>query len=56
MVHQFKLNGYCIAVDSASGAIHVLDDVAYDIVAMYKTSTEEESSPPSCSATAAART
>ncbi|MBR4459578.1 MAG: thioether cross-link-forming SCIFF peptide maturase [Clostridia bacterium] len=42
MVHQFKLNGYCIAVDSASGAIHVLDDVAYDIVAMYKTSTEEE--------------
>ena len=42
MVHQFKLNGYCIAVDSASGAIHVLDDVAYDIVAMYRTSTEEE--------------
>ena len=42
MVHQFKLNGYCVAVDGCSGAIHVLDDVAYDVVAMYKTATPDE--------------
>ena len=42
MVHQFKLNGYNIVVDAASGAIHVVDDVAYDVIAMYETSTPDE--------------
>ena len=42
MVHQYKLNGYNIVVDSCAGAIHVVDDVAYDIIAMYQTATPEE--------------
>ena len=42
MVHQYKLNGYNIVVDACSGAIHTVDDVAYDIIAMYKDATEEE--------------
>jgi amino acid transporter len=36
MVHQYKLNGYNIVLDTCSGAIHVVDEVAYDIIAMIK--------------------
>ena len=36
MVHQYKLNGYNIVLDTCSGAVHVVDEVAYDIIAMYK--------------------
>ncbi|MBQ6374569.1 MAG: thioether cross-link-forming SCIFF peptide maturase [Clostridia bacterium] len=35
MVHQYKLNGYNIVLDMASGAVHAVDEVAYDIIAMY---------------------
>ena len=37
MVHQYKLNGYNIILDTASGSVHTVDDVAYDIIEMYKT-------------------
>lgn len=36
MVHQYKLNGYNIVLDSCSGSVHSVDDVAYDIIEMYK--------------------
>lgn len=36
MVHQYKLNGYNIVLDTASGSVHTVDDVAYDIIEMYK--------------------
>ena len=42
MVHQYKLNGYNIVLDTASGSVHAVDEVAYDIIEMYKTSTSEE--------------
>ncbi len=42
MVHQYKLNGYNIVIDSCSGSVHVVDEVAYDIIAMYKEKTAEE--------------
>ena len=42
MVHQYKLNGYNIVLDSCSGSIHVVDEVAYDVIAMYEAHTEEE--------------
>ncbi len=42
MVHQYKLNGYNIILDTASGSVHTVDEVAYDIIAMYKESTTEE--------------
>ena len=42
MVHQYKLNGYNIVLDTCSGSVHAVDEVAYDIIAMYKTNTEEE--------------
>ena len=42
MVHQYKLNGYNIVLDTCSGSVHTVDEVAYDIIAMYKTNSEEE--------------
>ncbi len=42
MVHQYKLNGYNIVLDTASGSVHTVDEVAYDIIGMYKNKTKEE--------------
>ena len=42
MVHQYKLGGYNIVLDSCSGGIHVVDDVAYDIIALYREKSREE--------------
>ena len=42
MVHQYKLNGYNIVLDTCSGAVHVVDEVAYDMIAAYKEKSEEE--------------
>ena len=42
MVHQYKLNGYNIVLDTCSGSIHVVDEVAYDIIAMYKDKPADE--------------
>ena len=42
MVHQYKLNGYNIVLDTCSGSVHTVDEVAYDIIAMYKTASREE--------------
>ncbi len=37
MIHQYKLGGHNIVIDVCSGAIHVVDDVAYDIISAYQT-------------------
>ena len=42
MVHQYKLNGYNIVLDTCSGSVHTVDEVAYDIIAMYKTHAPEQ--------------
>ena len=42
MVHQYKLNGYNIVLDTCSGSVHVVDEVAYDIIAMYKDKNADE--------------
>ena len=42
MVHQYKLNGCDIVLDTASGSVHLVDDVAYDIIEMYKSRTPDE--------------
>ena len=41
MIHQYKLNGYNIVLDVCSGSIHAVDEVAYDIIAMYKDNSVE---------------
>ncbi len=42
MVHQYKLNGYNIVLDTCSGAVHAVDDVAFDMIEVYKSHTEDE--------------
>ena len=36
MIHQYKLGGYNIVLDVCSGSVHVVDDVAYDIIAEFE--------------------
>ena len=42
MVHQYQLNGYNIVLDTCSGAIHAVDEVAYDIIARYPDKTADQ--------------
>ena len=42
MIHQYKLNGYNIVMDTYSGAVHVVDDLAFDIIALYEATPIEE--------------
>ncbi len=37
MLHQYKLNGYNIVLDSVSGSIHSVDEVAFDMIKEFKT-------------------
>jgi len=42
MVHQYKNNGYNIILDVNSGAVHVVDDIVYDIVPLFEDMSLEE--------------
>ena len=42
MVHQYQLNGYHIVLDTCSGSIHVVDEVAYDVIALFPSHTPDE--------------
>lgn len=42
MIHQYKLGGYNIVLDVCSGAIHVVDEIAYDIIAMFEENSRED--------------
>ena len=41
MVHQYKLNGYNIVLDTCSGSVHAVDEVAYDMIALFETEEKE---------------
>ena len=41
MVHQYKMGGYNIVIDVNSGAIHLVDDLTYDMIAMYEDSDKD---------------
>ena len=41
MIHCYKLGGYNIVLDVFSGAIHVVDEVSYDIIGMYENTDRE---------------
>ena len=42
MIHQYKLGGYNIVLDVCSGALHVVDDLAYDCIALFEQSSRED--------------
>ncbi|MCI8919571.1 MAG: thioether cross-link-forming SCIFF peptide maturase [Eubacterium sp.] len=41
-IHQYKNNGYSIVLDVNSGAVHVVDDVVYDVLPLYERHTAQE--------------
>ncbi len=36
MIHQYKLGGFNIVLDVCSGSVHVVDEVAYDIIGRFE--------------------
>ena len=42
MIHQYKLNGYNIVIDVYSGSVHSVDEVAYDLIALFEGNTREQ--------------
>ena len=42
MIHQFKLLGLNIVLDVCSGSVHAVDEVAYDIIAMFESASRDE--------------
>ena len=42
MVHQYKNNGYNIVLDVNSGSVHVVDDLVYDMIALYESKSLDE--------------
>ena len=36
MIHPYKLNGYNIVLDVCSGSIHLVDEIAYDLIVGYE--------------------
>ena len=41
MIHQYQLGGYNIVLDICSGSVHVVDEVAYDMIAMFEQTDKE---------------
>lgn len=42
MIHQYKSNGYNIVLDVNSGAVHVVDELSYEIIALYEENDRQE--------------
>lgn len=42
MIHQYKNNGYNIVLDVCSGSVHVVDDIVYDVIALYEEFNQDE--------------
>lgn len=42
MIHQYKLNGYNIVLDTFSNSVHSVDDLAYDIIELYENTSKDE--------------
>ncbi|MBQ8354144.1 MAG: thioether cross-link-forming SCIFF peptide maturase [Oscillospiraceae bacterium] len=41
MIHQYQLGGYNIVLDVCSGSVHVVDEVAYEIIARFESEDRE---------------
>ncbi|MGN1194322.1 MAG: radical SAM protein, partial [Acutalibacteraceae bacterium] len=42
MIHQYKLYGLNIVLDICSGSVHIVDDVAYDVIERFERETKEQ--------------
>ncbi len=42
MIHQYKMDGLNIVLDVCSGGVHLVDEIAYDMIALYEEKSREE--------------
>ena len=42
MIHRYKQGGYNIVLDVCSGGVHVVDDIAYDMIGLFQDHSREE--------------
>ena len=42
MIHQYQLGGFNVVLDVCSGSVHVVDKVAYDMIALFEGSARED--------------
>ena len=41
MIHQYKMDGLNIVLDVCSGGVHLVDEIAYDMIALYESEPRE---------------
>ena len=41
MIHRYKLGGMNIVLDICSGSVHLVDEVAYDMIGLFETESRE---------------
>ena len=41
MIHQYKMDGLNIVLDVCSGGVHLVDEIAYDMIALYESEPKE---------------
>ena len=41
MIHRYKLGGMNIVLDISSGSVHLVDEVAYDMIGLFETESRE---------------
>ena len=42
MIHQYKLGGLNIVLDVCSGSVHAVDEIAYDMISLFESTSREE--------------
>ena len=42
MIHKYSMDGVNIVLDIYSGAVHVVDDIVYDLIDYYKEKSKDE--------------
>ena len=42
MIHRYHLDDYYIVLDTCSGGVHVVDEIAYELIGLYESKTKEE--------------
>ena len=42
MIHEYKMDGLNIVLDVCSGGVHLVDEIAYDMIGLYESASREE--------------
>lgn len=56
MIHRYKLGGMNIVLDICSGSVHLVDEVAYDMIGLFETESREAITAAMLENTATVRT